>query len=57
MLIDKPLVLYKDREESKGGGKPASRDEAENAYKEWLDKKEEKRKGERLNLNKWIKNG
>ena len=58
MLVDKPLVLYKDDKgaDSKGG-KPPSREEAERAYKEFMDRKEKERKGERLNINKWIKNG
>lgn len=57
LLSDRPLVLYKDKDNgSKGGSssvKAPSAEEANKAYDEWLANKE-KIKGKKININDYI---
>lgn len=58
ILVDRPLVLYKD-DKGKGGksNTPSSKD-AQRAYEDWLKRKNgDKDKGSKIKLNDWIENG
>lgn len=62
LLNDKPLVLYKDRDDktSTPSSNTPSKAEADEAFDEWMAKKKLKRennKGKKMELNKWIQNG